>query len=150
MNMRDMKNCAAKFFIRHSGGSRISPRRGRQLQGGAPTHDLAIIFPKMHEIERIWNLGEGGGVPRAPLDPPLRQIKFELNTKYVFLSVTGERASGHVRRLQHLHHVLLVHRSDQRTLLPRLPVLRPRPVRMSEESGAPSVQNLLQTTEEGL
>ena len=38
-----------------SGGSRISPRRGRQLpRGGAPTYDFAKISQKLHEIERIW------------------------------------------------------------------------------------------------
>ena len=48
-----------------SGGSRISP-------GGAPTPKSAIILPffgrKLHEIERIWTLGRGGGGVRgAPL-----------------------------------------------------------------------------------
>ena len=47
------------FFIQFerlsSGGSRISPRRGRQLpRGGAPTYDFAKISQKLHEIERIW------------------------------------------------------------------------------------------------
>ena len=37
-----------------SGGSRISPRRGRQLPGGAPTYDFAKFSQKLHEIERIW------------------------------------------------------------------------------------------------
>ena len=37
-----------------SGGSRISPRRGRQLSRGAPTYDFAKFFQKLHEIERIW------------------------------------------------------------------------------------------------
>ena len=53
-----------------SGGSRISPRRGRQLPGGAPTYDFAKFSQKLHEIKRIW--APGGGVPRAPLDPPLQ------------------------------------------------------------------------------
>ena len=35
-----------------SGGSRISPRRGRQLSRGAPTYDFAKISQKLHEIER--------------------------------------------------------------------------------------------------
>ena len=37
-----------------SGRSRISPRRGRQLSGGAPTYDFAKFSRKLHEIERIW------------------------------------------------------------------------------------------------
>ena len=38
-----------------SGGSRISPRRVRQLPGGgALTYDFAKISQKLHEIERIW------------------------------------------------------------------------------------------------
>ena len=83
------------------------------------------------------------------------QVLFAVLTTYAvgnhtFLSVTGECTPRHVRRLQHLHYMLLVHGTGQRTLLPRLSILRPRPVRMSEESGAPSVQNLLQTTAEGL
>ena len=42
-----------------SGGSRISPRRGRQLSGGAPTYDFAKFSQKLHEIERIWTPGGG-------------------------------------------------------------------------------------------
>ena len=43
-----------------SGGSRISPSRGRQLPGGggAPTYDFAKISQKLHEIERIWTPGD--------------------------------------------------------------------------------------------
>ena len=54
-------------FPNISGGSRISPRRGRQLPGGggAPTYDFAKFSQKLHEIERIW--APGGRVPRAPL-----------------------------------------------------------------------------------
>ena len=36
-----------------SGGSRISPRRGRQLPRGMPTYDFVIFSRKLHEIERI-------------------------------------------------------------------------------------------------
>ena len=43
-----------------SGGSRISPRRGRQLpRGGAPTYNFVKISQKLHEIERIWTPSEG-------------------------------------------------------------------------------------------
>ena len=45
-----------------SGGSRISPRRGRQLPRGAPTYDFAKFSQKLHEIERIWTPGGGGRV----------------------------------------------------------------------------------------
>ena len=41
------------FFFMYSGGSRISPRWGRQLSRGAPTYDFAINFQKLHELERI-------------------------------------------------------------------------------------------------
>ena len=38
-----------------SGGSRISPRRRRQLPGGGPpTYNFAKFSQKLHEIERIW------------------------------------------------------------------------------------------------
>ena len=49
-----------------SGGSRITPRRGRQLpgRGGAPTYDFAKISQKLHEIERIW-APRGGGTSAA-------------------------------------------------------------------------------------
>ena len=59
-----------KYTKWFSGGSRICPRRGRQLPGGAPTYDFAKIFQKLHEIERIW-IPRGARVPCAPLDPPL-------------------------------------------------------------------------------
>ena len=44
------------LYISHaSGGSRISPRRGRQLSGGeGATYDFAKFSQKLHEIERIW------------------------------------------------------------------------------------------------
>ena len=51
-----------KIATYFSGGSRISPRRGRQLPGGAPTYDFAKISQKLHEIERIWTPGGGGRV----------------------------------------------------------------------------------------
>ena len=53
-----------------SGGSRISPRWGRQLSREALTYDLAKFSQKLHEIERIWtSRGDASLVP--PLDPPL-------------------------------------------------------------------------------
>ena len=59
-------------FCYYSGGSRISPRRGCQLPGGAPTYEFAKFSQKLHEIERIWTPGGGARVPRAPpLDPPM-------------------------------------------------------------------------------
>ena len=54
-----------------SGGSRISPRRGRQLPRGGANIRNCQISEKLHEIERIWTPG-GARVPRAPpLDPPM-------------------------------------------------------------------------------
>ena len=56
-----------------SGGSRISPRRGRRLPGGVPTYNFAKFSQKLHEIERIWV--PGGHAPLAPpLDPPLHSV----------------------------------------------------------------------------
>ena len=61
------ESCSRKQRISlYSGGSRISPRRGHQLPGGAPTYDFAKISQKLHEIERIWT-GRGARVPCAPL-----------------------------------------------------------------------------------
>ena len=57
-----------------SGGSRISPRRGRQLPGGAPTYDFAKNSQKLHEIERIWT-PRGGARPKFYyVDPPLHPV----------------------------------------------------------------------------
>ena len=40
--------------------------------GGAWTHILASFFQRLHEMERIWTPGRGGGVrPSRPLDLPL-------------------------------------------------------------------------------
>ena len=50
----------ARIFKNISGGSRISPRRGRQLPGGgAPTYDFAKNFPKT--AWNLKNLDPGGG-----------------------------------------------------------------------------------------
>ena len=53
--------------VKCSGGSWISPKWGHQPSGGAPTYDVAKISQKLHEIERIWTLGQGACVPCAPL-----------------------------------------------------------------------------------
>ena len=48
----------------HSGRSRNSPRRGRQLPGGGANIQFCHIFPKT-----AWNwknLGPGGRIPRTP------------------------------------------------------------------------------------
>ena len=42
---------------------------GANSRGGAPTYDFAIFSQKLHEIERIWAPGGGGG--RASVVPPL-------------------------------------------------------------------------------
>ena len=56
---------------KYSGGSRISPRRGRQLSGGAPTYDVVNFCRKLHENEEIL-AARGGARPLRPrLDPPL-------------------------------------------------------------------------------
>ena len=55
--------------LARSGGSRISPRSGRQLSGGGPTYDFSKFSQKLHEIETIWTPGDA-----APLDPPLARV----------------------------------------------------------------------------
>ena len=45
------------------------PEEGAPTPGGAPTYDFAKFSQKLHEIERIWPSGGGGGWGRAP---PLR------------------------------------------------------------------------------
>ena len=53
-----------------SGGSRISPRWGRQLPRRAPTYDFGKISQKLHEIKRIWTWV--GARPKFYyVDPPL-------------------------------------------------------------------------------
>ena len=69
-------NCASSNYT-FSGGSRISPRRGRQLPGGVPTYEFVEFSQKLHEIERIWTRGgEGRASPAPPLDPPLTLFRF--------------------------------------------------------------------------
>ena len=63
---------------RISGGSRISPRRGRQLPRGAPTYDFATFSQKLHEIERIWTSRGGRASLTPPLDPPLRMTHHQI------------------------------------------------------------------------
>ena len=59
------------IYYQFSGGSRISPRWGRQLSRGAPTYDFAKISQKLHEIERIWTEGR----PKFYyVDPPLQLL----------------------------------------------------------------------------
>ena len=53
--------CFPLDSIAYSGGSRISPRRGRQLPGGANIR-FCHIFPKT-----AWNWKNLGPVPRVPL-----------------------------------------------------------------------------------
>ena len=48
-----------KLLSLFSGGSRISPRWGRQPSGGPPTYSFATFFQQLHEIERIWTVGGG-------------------------------------------------------------------------------------------
>ena len=70
------------YIIVSSGGSRISPRWGRQLSrggGGAPTYDFAKFSQKLHEIETIWNPRGRGARPSPPLDPPLVSLAGTLN-----------------------------------------------------------------------
>ena len=43
--------------FKSSGGSRISPRWGRQTSGGGTNIRFCQIFPKLHKIERIWTPG---------------------------------------------------------------------------------------------
>ena len=61
-NSNKMQSIIALLFVTDfSGGSRISPRWGRQLSGGRQTYDFANFPPKLHGIERIWTPVGGGG-----------------------------------------------------------------------------------------
>ena len=77
--------CAKPIFItdipkpfkkskRSSGGSRISPRRGRQLPRGERQHTILPYFPK--NCMKLKEFGPGGDArpSRPPLDPPLRRL----------------------------------------------------------------------------
>ena len=55
----------------NSGGSRISPRRGRQLSRGDANIRFCQIFQKLHKIERIWTPGGGARPKFYYVDPPL-------------------------------------------------------------------------------
>ena len=70
----------------HSGGSRISLGRGRQLSGGGPpTYDFAKFSQKLHEIE-LKEFGPlGGGRPNFYyVDPPLVHTFVWLTNTYSF------------------------------------------------------------------
>ena len=76
-------NVWLNYIDASSGGSRISPRWGRQLPGGGgTTYDFAKISPKLNEIERIWT---PGGRPKFYyIDPPLAsdgQVEISLYLK---------------------------------------------------------------------
>ena len=61
-----------------SGGSRISPRRGRQLSWGGHQH---MIFPHFPEIcmksKEFGSLGRGTSLRPTPLDPPMVTVADE-------------------------------------------------------------------------
>ena len=65
-------------LLTHSRQWRIQgfPEEGALAQKGAPTYYLANFSRKLHENEEI--LGQKGGVPRAPLDPPLVYLNCSL------------------------------------------------------------------------
>ena len=62
-----------------SGGSRISPRRGRQLPGGAPTYDFAKISQKTAWKWKNLDPWGGGASLAPPLDPPLISYLIDLS-----------------------------------------------------------------------
>ena len=65
--------------VDNSGGSRISPRRGRQLPGGGGrSHTILPYFPK--NCMKLKEFGPRGGRASLapPLDPPLDNV---LNSK---------------------------------------------------------------------
>ena len=74
-----------KTIIQNSGGSRISPRRGRQLPRGRQ-HTILTKFPKkcmkLKEFGPPW----GGASLAPPLDPPLqngiKRNKYKKNKKF--------------------------------------------------------------------
>ena len=67
-----------------SGGSKISPRRGRQLSGGGHQHKILPKFPKnCMKLKEFGPRGKGGGArPKFYyVDPPLPWTLFILNPK---------------------------------------------------------------------
>ena len=52
------------------GGSRASPRRGRQSLGGHQPNILIIFSENPMKSKKFWSVG-GGGAGGAPLNPPL-------------------------------------------------------------------------------
>ena len=73
-NYRGKLKFISDFLVMSSGGSRISPRRGRQLPGGGANIRFCQIFPKT-----AWNwmnLDPGGRASLAPpLDPPRDNVR---------------------------------------------------------------------------
>ena len=65
-----------------SGGSRISPRRGRQLPGGGHQHKILPYFPK--NCMKLKEFGPPGGRASLapPLDPPLIKENGLLKWRY--------------------------------------------------------------------
>ena len=58
----------------YSGGSRISPRLGRQPYGGRQNTILPNFSKNCMKLKEFGP--QGGLVPRSLLDPPLNYIKF--------------------------------------------------------------------------
>ena len=68
------ESCGSRYFrgyCESSGGSRISPRRGRQLPRGDANIRICQNFPTLHEIEIIWAPRWGRASLASPLDPLL-------------------------------------------------------------------------------
>ena len=66
-----------------SGGSRISPRRGRQLPRGGRQHTILPNFPK--NCMKLKEFGPPGGGARPKfyyVDPPLKMYKLQTTARY--------------------------------------------------------------------
>ena len=84
------------FFVHISGGSRISPRRGRQLPRGGRQHMILPIFPE--NCMKLKEFGPPGGGARPKfyyVDPPLH-IKLDV----IPVAATTQHALA-VRSIRH-------------------------------------------------
>ena len=70
-----------QILLNSSGGSRISPRRGRQLSGGCQ-HTILPNFPKNCMKLKEFGLRGGHASLAPPLDQPLLVVTFL--RKYIF------------------------------------------------------------------
>ena len=78
-----MLECLSDTNVENAVGDPGFPRAGSVNPPGAPTYNFAKFSQKLHEIERIWTPGGGGGVEGPPLECiwtyVTTEIKFNAN-----------------------------------------------------------------------